>query len=226
MSPDFDWQPIWLSLQVASVAVAVAVVVGILAARMVPARSLSARVVIEAFLLLPLVLPPVVTGYALLLLFGKNGFIGARLARAGVQMLFTPTAAIIASAVVALPLMYSSAKAAFGTLDKHCLEAARCCGASTARVFWSIEVPLAWRGLVAGGVLSFARALGEFGATIMVAGNIAGKTTTAPVAIYMAVESGEFGTARNYVILLTAINLLFLLFLHIWTNTLERGISQ
>jgi molybdate transport system permease protein len=214
----FDWQPIFLSLKVASAALVLAFFIGTLAAHFLVSRRFFGQGVLEAIVLLPLVLPPVVTGYALLVLLGKNGVLGAPLQRAfHVQLLFTPTAAVLASTVVALPLSFTTAKAAFHNLDLHWLEAARCSGASGARVFWTIAIPLAWPGLVAGGVLAFARGLGEFGATIMVAGNIAGETTTAPVAIYMAVEGGEWNVARNYVLLLAALNFLFLLFLNFWT---------
>ncbi len=217
---NFDWQPLWLSMQVAAAALLLAFVLGVLLARLLAARRL---VLLEAILLLPLVLPPVVTGYALLIFLGRNGIFGAWLERQfDAQILFTPTAAALAAFVVALPLMIISAKAAFENLDTHCMEAARCCGANPLRVFWTIEIPLAWRGLVAGGVLAFARALGEFGATIMVAGNIAGQTTTAPIAIYMAVEGGDFQTAKNYALILAAINLLFLIFLGVWTKRISR----
>jgi molybdate transport system permease protein len=217
---NFDWQPLWLSIQVAAAALLLAFVLGVLLARFLAARRL---IFLEAILLLPLVLPPVVTGYALLIFLGRNGILGAWLERRfDAQILFTPTAAALAAFVVALPLMLISAKAAFENLDAHCIEAARCAGANSLRVFWTIEIPLAWRGLVAGGVLAFARALGEFGATIMVAGNIAGQTTTAPIAIYMAVEGGDFQTARNYALILAAINLLFLVFLGVWTKRISR----
>lgn len=220
---NFDWQPVLLSLEVAVAALLLALAAGILAARFLASRRVRGQVFLESLLLLPLVLPPVVTGYVLLVLLGSNGVLGGWLQRAfNTQILFTPWAAVIASFVVALPLVFTSAKAAFGNVDTHCLEAARCLGASTSRIFWTIEMPLAWRGLVAGGVLAFARALGEFGATIMVAGNIAGQTTTAPVAIYMAVEGGEFHVAQRYVLLLAAMNFGFLLFLSFWTLRRSR----
>ena len=217
---NFDWQPLWLSLQVAAAALGLAFMLGVLLARFLAARRL---VLLEAIFLLPLVLPPVVVGYALLILLGRNGIFGVWLERSfDAQILFTPTAATLAAFVVALPLMLISAKAAFENLDAHCLEAARCCGANSLRVFWTIEIPLAWRGLVAGAVLSFARALGEFGATIMIAGNIIGQTTTAPIAIYMAVEGGEWQAAKNYALILAAMNLAFLVFLGFWTTQISQ----
>jgi molybdate transport system permease protein len=218
----FDWQPVLLSLEVASAALVLSLVIGVLLAHCFASRRVRGQVFWEAVLLLPLVLPPVVTGYALLVFLGRNGILGAWLTERNTRVLFTPVAAILASFVVALPLMFTSAKAAFQNLDSHWLEAARCLGASAPRVFWTIEIPLAWRGLVAGGVLAFARALGEFGATIMVAGNIAGQTTTAPVAIYMAVEGGQWQVARNYVLILAAMNFAFLIFVNLWLASTRK----
>lgn len=218
----FDWHPVFLSLQIACVALALSLCSGVLLAHWFVARRVRGQVFWEALLLLPLVLPPVVTGYALLILLGKNGVFGSILMDKNIRVLFTPTAAVLASFAVALPLVFTSAKAAFESLDSHCTEAARCLGATSAKVFWSIELPLAWRGLVAGAVLAFARALGEFGATIMVAGNIAGQTTTAPVAIYMAVESGDFSGAKFYVSILALMNLAFLVFLTTWTSYFRK----
>lgn len=217
-----DWQPLFLSLQVAAAALALAMLGGVLGAFFMTARSSRFGILIEAVVLLPLVLPPVVTGYALLVLFGKNGWLGKWLQEGlQTQILFTPAAAVIASAVVALPLTYTSAKAAFSRIDPHLKEAAQCLGARGSRVFWTVELPLAWPGLAAGAILAFARALGEFGATIMVAGNIAGHTTTAPVAIYMAVEGGEFDVARNYVVVMAVMNFAFLVFLNLWSARFE-----
>lgn len=222
----FDWQPIVLSLQVAAAALAVAFSLGVGAALWMAGRDFKGKELFEALFLLPLVLPPVVTGYALLVLLGRQGAMGLWLEQQlGLRLLFTPSAAVLASAVVAFPLAYQSARAAFEGVDAHGREAARALGASPARVFWTITAPLAWPGLVAGAILAFARALGEFGATIMVAGNIAGRTTTAPSAIYMAVEDGDLELAGRYSALLAAINLLFLLGLRAWSRR-HRALAQ
>jgi len=168
-----DWQPVLLSLQVAAAALAVAFGLGTLAALGMAGRDFWGKELLEACFLLPLVLPPVVTGYALLVLAGRQGIVGLWLERHfEFRLLFTPYAAVVASAVVAFPLAYQSAKAAFVSVDPLLLDVARSLGAAPARVFWTVTVPLSWPGLAAGAVLSFARALGEFGATIMVAGNI------------------------------------------------------
>jgi molybdate ABC transporter permease protein len=152
--------------------------------------------VVDGLFLLPLVLPPVVTGFALLVLLGRNGPVGRFLESAfGVRVVFTIHAAILAAAVVAFPLMYQSAKAAFQSVDPRLEDAARTLGAGEARVFLAVTLPLAWPGVVAGMALAFARSLGEFGATAMVAGNIPGETTTVPLAIYFLADAGELRTA-------------------------------
>lgn len=211
-----DWQPLFLSFKVATAALLLTFVSGTMAARWMSSRRFRGQEIVEGMLLLPLVLPPVVTGYVLLVLIGRQGWLGE--STLGVRLLFTPWAAIIASSVVAFPLMYQSAKTAFLNIDSHLIDAAHALGADGKRVFWTIAAPLAWRGLMAGAVLSFARALGEFGATIMVAGNIAGRTTTAPTAIYMAAEGGDLETAGFYAIVLGVLNFIFLIALGAWTR--------
>ena len=173
----------------------------------------SGRAFLEAIFLLPLVLPPVVTGYVLLILIGREGLVGAWLWKMfELRLIFTPFAAILASTVVAFPLVYQSAKSAFGALDGSWSDVAQVLGASPARAFWTIVVPLCAPGLCAGLVLAFARALGEFGATILVAGNIEGQTVTMPTAIYGAVEDGNFALAGRYSLILAVFNLIFLWF--------------
>lgn len=213
----FDTQPLILSLQVSTAAAMFAFVAGTVCARLLLKHRFLGRNLLEAIFLLPLVLPPVVTGFALLLFLGHNGPIEKSL---GVQLLFTPYAAVLASLVVAFPLMYQSAKAALLGVDYHLEQAARVLGTGEWRVFLTITMPLAWPGLLAGFLLSFARALGEFGATIMVAGNIEGKTTTAPVAIYAAAEGGEFAIATFYVVILAVFNFALIYCLNLWTRRL------
>lgn len=220
---NFDWQPVSLSLQIASVALVLVFVTGTLAALWMARHEFWGKDFVEAVFLLPLVLPPVVTGYALLVLFGKQGILGIWLENAfDFRLIFTPYAAILASSFVAFPLMYQSAKAAFLVLDSQLQDAARALGASPLRVLWTIVLPLSWPGLIAGAVLSFARALGEFGATIMVAGNIAGQTTTMPTAIYMAAEAGDLKLAGLYSLALGVFNLCFILGLNIWLRRRKR----
>jgi molybdate transport system permease protein len=206
----FESQPLVLSLCVAFCALAVVLVLGVPAARMMSGRHFPGKDLLDGLFLLPLVLPPVVTGFLLLVLLGKHGPLNSFLQRyfnTHWQIIFTPGAAVIASAVVAFPLMYGSMKAAFQGLDSKLEDAASCLGATPARVFWTVTLPLAWPGLVAGTLLCFARALGEFGATIMIAGNIPGHTTTVPTAIYFAAEGGNLGLAGLYAGLIGSLNL-------------------
>lgn len=169
--------------------------------------------------MLPLVLPPTVVGFGLLYLFGKNGLIGKLLlALFDFQVVFTWYAVIIAAVVVAFPLMYQSASAAFQQYDTNVEKAALTMGASKWKVFWTISFPLAWPGLLAGLVLTFARALGEFGATLMIAGYIPNVTDTIPLAIYFAVESGNMEMATFWVIIIVSLGFSAILWLNWWSR--------
>ena len=214
--PPFDLQPLRLSLLVALGALVFCFPLGVGAARLMSRRQFPFKDVVEGVLLLPLVLPPVVTGFALLVVLGRGGWLG------DLRLLFTPWAAVVAAAVVAFPLVYQSARAAFDALDGDLEAVARCLGASPARAFWTVTLPLAWPGLAAGAVLAFARGLGEFGATVMVAGNIAGKTLTAPVALYFAADAGDLRSAAIYAAVLVAFNLLFLIALGRYRHRFSR----
>lgn len=207
-TPSIDWHPLLLSARVALVALFVVACAGLPLARLLARREFRGKEALEAAITLPLVLPPSVTGYGLLLLIGKNGLLGKALASMGISLVFTWWAAVLASTVVAFPLMYQSAGAAFRSVDANYEKAARTLGAGELRIFFTVTLPLAWPGVVAGLVLSFARALGEFGATLMVAGNIPGQTQTAPLAIYFAVESGDGATARTLVAIITVFSFL------------------
>ncbi len=218
----FDWGPVLLSLRVAGTALVVVMVLGTLAARAMTRAHFPGRDVIDGLLTLPLVLPPVVTGFLLLVLVGRNGPIGRFLqVTFDTQILFTATAAVMASAVVSFPLMYQSARAAFLAIDRGLEDAARTLGAREVRVFLTVTLPLAWPGLVAGIVLAFARALGEFGATAMVAGNIPGRTTTVPLAIYFLAEAGDLRTAGLYSLIISAACMALIVALNVWTR--RRG---
>lgn len=212
-----EWQPIVLSLKVACMSLVFVFIFGVFFAYVLRRREFAGKAAIEALFALPLVLPPVVTGFILLILIGKQGPIGRFLGEYfNTQIIFTPYAAMLAGTVVAFPLMYQSTKAAFQSVDSKLEDAARTLGASEWRVFFTITVPLAWPGLVAGLVLSFARALGEFGATIMVAGNIPGKTQTIPLAIYFAAEANDLSTAGLYVIIISLITFSMIFWLNSW----------
>lgn len=219
MPDGFAWSPVLLSLRVAAVALVFIVVTGTVAARLMTRRPFPGRDVLDGLLVLPLVLPPVVTGFALLVLLGRNGPVGRMLEAAfGVRLVFTVHAAVIAAVVVGFPLMYQSAKAAFQSVDPRLEDAARTLGAGEVRVFAAVTLPLAWPGLVAGTVLGFARSLGEFGATVMVAGNIPGETTTVPLAIYFAADAGELRAAGLYALLISAASMVLVVALNVWTR--------
>ena len=182
--------------------------------------------IIETIFTAPLILPPTVVGFLLLLALGKNGWLGQLLYGIGIKVVFTWYATVIAAIVVSFPLMYRSALNAFEGVDRHLIDCGRTLGVSETRIFWHIILPLARPGLVTGILLTFARALGEFGATIMLAGNIPGKTQTIPIAIYQAGASGEIDRALGLVVLLLAISLAISFILQRGENPIQSAISK
>jgi molybdate transport system permease protein len=218
-----DWSPLWISLATSAVATAITLAAGLAAAAWRERRTGPLMVLMDGIFLLPLVLPPTVVGFFLLLLFGRNGPLGKLLLLAGATVVFSWPATVIAAAVVAFPLMYFTARAALEQVDTHILQAARTLGASEWRVFQEVALPLAWPGVLAGAVLSFARALGEFGATLMLAGNIPGKTATIPIAIYFAVEADDIPRALVWCFVDVAISLGLLGGLYYWTRAMSSG---
>lgn len=213
-----DWSPVLLSVRVAIIAVVIVTCLGVPLARVMARGEFAGKDLVESCITLPLVLPPSVIGYGLLILIGKNGIVGRALAEAGITIIFTWWSAVLAATVVAFPLMYQSAKAAFKSVDVSFEKAARTLGASERRIFFTISLPLAWPGLLAGLVLAFARALGEFGATLMVAGNIPGQTQTIPVAIFFAVDAGDNTTARTLVAIVTVFSFLVIFWVNRWAR--------
>lgn len=200
-----------LSLQVAAVATFFVLIVGTSVAYFLARRSFRGKEALDILFTLPLVLPPTVTGYYLIVLFGRNGLLGKPIYEwTGWSFMFTWYAAALASFVVALPLMIKTARAAIESVDKNLINASYTLGHTEFETTMKVILPLAKRGIIAGAVLSFARAMGEFGATLMVAGNIPGKTDTMPLAIYSLAGSGEWSGANTLVILLTAISGTFL----------------
>src|SRR2546422_632112 len=179
-----DLFPLWLSLRVALTATALTLVIGIPVALLLARRRFPGKNVLEAAVVLPLVLPPTVLGYYLLLVIGSRGPVGRALAALGLELEFTWGAAVLAACVGSIALVIKSAQAGFEGVDRQLEQAALTLGRSEWSVFWSVTLPLAWRAVLAGGVLAFCRALGEFGITLMVAGNIPGRTQTLPLAIY------------------------------------------
>jgi len=188
--------PLLLSFWVASIATVAAVIVGVPLAWTLARRRFPGRDLVTVGLLLPMVLPPTVLGYGLLLLLGQGGVVGEAAATLGLgRLVFTPAAAVVAAFVAALPFLIRSAQAGFEQVDPSYEEAARTLGRSELVIWLTITLPLAWRGVVAGIALAFARAVGEFGATVMVAGSIPGRTRTASIAIYDHVQAGRMEDA-------------------------------
>ena len=221
-----DWSPLWISLATSLTATAVTLIAGLAAAVWRERHPGPMMALVDGFFLLPLVLPPTVVGFLLLLLLGRNGPVGKILLRLGATVVFSWPATVIAAAVVAFPLMYLTARAALEQVDPHYLQAARTLGASEWRVFREIALPLAWPGVLAGTILSFARALGEFGATLLLAGNIPGKTETIPIAIYFAVEANEIQRAYVWCAVDIGISLTMLAGLYYWTHAQGPGRAQ
>jgi molybdate transport system permease protein len=206
-----DWFPLWLSLRVAAVSTALAIIIGLAIAYLLANRSFRGKELLDAAVTLPLVLPPTVLGYYLLVVLGRLSPIGrAYEAVFGSPIVFTWQAAVIAALFHSGPLLIKSARAAFESVDHTYEHAARTLGASEWRLFWRVTLPLARRSISAAAALAFARSLGDFGVTIMIAGNIPGRTQTVAVAIYDAVESGNAALARTLVIVISAIALAIL----------------
>ena len=210
-----NWPAFWLTLQVTAVASVCIISLGLLLAWLLARHRFRGQTLLETVINLPLVLPPSVLGYYLLIALGR----GSPLVEwFGLRLVFTWQAAAIASTIVGLPLMVQSARAAIGNVDTALENAARTLGSSEPAVFWRVTLPLARRGILAGAILGSARALGEFGATLMVAGNIPGRTQTLPLAVYDAVQSRQYDQANVMVLALTALALGGLL----WVRRLER----
>jgi len=202
---DGAWPALWLSLQVATWATLACLVLGTGVGFALARWRFPGRDLIDTLLTLPMVMPPTVLGYYLLVLLGRKGWVGGWLhATFGINLIFTLTGAVIAATVVAFPLVFKPARAAFEAVDPQLEDAARVLGISEAGVFWRVTLPLAWRGILAGVLLGFARALGEFGATLMVAGSIPGKTQTLSIAVYEAVQAGQDSVA-NLLVLITSV---------------------
>jgi molybdate transport system permease protein len=196
-----------LSVRVGILATLLNALVGVPLAYVLARRQFRGRGVVDVITTLPLVLPPTVTGYYLIVLLGRRGWLGAPLyAATGWSIAFTWYAAVVAATIMALPLLVRTAKAAFESVDRDLERAAYTLGRSEWRTALEVTLPLARNGILAGLVLAFARALGEFGATLMLAGNIPGKTATVPLAIYTAVQTGENATAVWLVGVLTALS--------------------
>ena len=204
--------PIWLSIKIATISGVIVILIGTLIGRIFARRTFKGKAVLETVLMLPMVLPPTVVGFFLIVIFGKNSMAGQAIEWLFKQpIIFTWWAAVIASIIVAFPLMYQSTKSGFQGIDREIEEAARVDGANEWRIFLFISIPLASKAIISGSILSFARALGEFGATLMFAGNIPGETQTIPTAIYIAIDSGNMEMAWMWVISIVILSFIMLL---------------
>lgn len=217
-----EWSPLIITLQTAGAATVATFFLGIGLALLV-VRMRRFQGLADAVITLPMVLPPTVVGFFLLLLLGKRSVIGKFLLQFDINLVFTWKATVIAAIVVSLPLMYRTARGAFEQLDPNIISAARTLGVSDWRIFWHILLPNARGGILAGLVLSFTRALGEFGATIMFAGNIPGVTQTMSTVIYAAVQANDYDLAGQWAVIIVAFSLFFVLLLNWWLARQTKG---
>lgn len=215
MASDF-WSPVRLSIEIASVSSIIVFVLGLGLGKVMAHAKFKGKAIVETLFLLPLVLPPTVVGFLLIVVFGRHSPAGQLIEWIFNQpVMFTWWAAVIAAAVVAFPLMYQSSKTGFEAIDEDIENAARVDGATEFKLFLFVSIPLSLKSIISGGILSFARALGEFGATLMFAGNIPGKTQTTPTAIYIAIDSGDMQMAWLWVASMIGISFFMLICVHL-----------
>lgn len=220
-----DLSPLWISLKVAFTATIITFILGIYAARYVVGLT-KGKWIADGIFSLPLVLPPTVIGFFLLLLLGKNSIIGKVLQFFDTTVVFSWVGAVIACVVVAFPLMYRTARGAFEQVDVTLIHAGRTLGMTESKIFWKVIFPISWPGIAAGTILAFARAMGEFGATIMLAGNIPGRTQTMSVAVYTAVQAGDRQLAYKWVAIIVALSFLMILLMNYWSVYQAKSTSQ
>ena len=213
-----DYTPLWISIKTATIATIITFFLGILISYWMSNFKGKSKGLIDGLFTLPLILPPTVVGFFLLLICGKNGPIGKLLELFNTSLIFSWTATVLAAIVVSFPMMYRTTRSAFEQIDINILSAARTLGLSEFKIFYKIAIPLAMPGIVGGLVLSFARAMGEFGATLMIAGNIPGRTQTMPLAIFFAAEGGDMQKAMFWVIIIVALSLFLILILNYWSE--------
>jgi molybdate transport system permease protein len=222
---NLELSPLWISLKIATIATIITFFLGLIAARLMLESHSKFRNFLDTIFIAPLVLPPTVVGFLLLLLLGKNSPIGQTLHFLGINLIFTWQAAIISAVTVSFPLMYRTSLGAFEQIEPNIIAAARTLGGTEWVIFWTMMIPLAYRGIVAATILSFARALGEFGATLMLAGNIPGQTQTMPLAIFFASESGDYKNAITWVLILLSISLSIIIVVNFWAECKQNKCS-
>ena len=215
---NIDFAPLWISIKTATVATIITFFLGIIVSYLMSNFKGKTKGIIDGLFTLPLILPPTVVGFFLLLICGKNGFVGNILKLFNTSLIFTWSATVLAAIVVSFPMMYRTTRSAFEQIDINILSAARTLGLSEFKIFYKIAIPLAMPGIIGGLVLSFARAMGEFGATLMIAGNIPGRTQTMPLAIFFAAEGGDMQKAMLWVIIIVTLSLFLILILNYWSE--------
>lgn len=228
MSDYFDLSPLWISLETAAATIVIVFFLGVLAAWWVERLpSESFKIFVDGIFTLPMVLPPTVAGFFLLVVFGNNRIVGRFfIENFGIQIAFNWIATVLAAGVISFPLMYRSARGALVQVDKGIMEAGRSLGMTEWRIFWRLHLPNALPGIIAGGLLAFARGLGEFGATAMLAGNIAGKTRTLPLAVYSAVAADDFDSAGVYVLIIVTICLAVVIGLNYYQHYMKKRMEE
>ncbi len=212
-----DFSPLWISLKIALIATLITFVLGIAAARLVLSMK-RGKVIADSLFSLPMVLPPTVVGFFLLITFGNNGFLGQFFESIGMKVLFTWQGAVLAAVAVSFPIMYRTARGAIEQVDKNLLNAGRTLGMSENKIFFKVVFPMSRPGIAAATILSFARALGEFGATMMLAGNIPGKTQTMSIAIYTAMQGGDRSKAYIWVAIVMVISFVIMIMMNLWND--------
>ena len=212
-----DFSPLWISLKIALIATLITFVLGIAAARLVLSMK-RGKVIADSLFSLPMVLPPTVVGFFLLITFGNNGFLGRFFESIGMKVLFTWQGAVLAAVAVSFPIMYRTARGAIEQVDKNLLNAGRTLGMSENKIFFKVVFPMSRPGIAAATILSFARALGEFGATMMLAGNIPGKTQTMSIAIYTAMQGGDRSKAYIWVAIVMVISFVIMIMMNLWND--------
>ncbi|MEB3247995.1 MAG: molybdate ABC transporter permease subunit [Merismopediaceae bacterium] len=222
---NLDLSPLWISIKIATIATLITFFLGLMAARLMLDFRGKFKNIIDTIFIAPLVLPPTVVGFLLLLLLGKNSPIGQTLHSIGIHLIFTWQAAVISAIAVSFPLMYRTSLGAFEQIEPNIIAAARTLGGSEWIIFGKMMIPLAYRGIIAATILSFARALGEFGATLMLAGNIPGQTQTMPLAIFFASESGDYQNALIWVLILLSISLSVIIIVNFWAESKQNQYS-
>lgn len=220
-----DYSPIWISLKTAGATILVVFFVGLAVAKAVASlRKEKLKMILDGILTLPLVLPPTVAGFFLLYIFGVHRPVGSFFIEYfSVRIAFSWGATVLAAGVISFPLMYRSARGALEQVDENLIFAARTLGFSEWKIFWEVEFPQALPGIASGGILAFARGLGEFGATAMIAGNIAGKTRTLSLAVYSAVSAGDMDTAMFYVGIIVCVSFLVVVLMNYFTGKEKKG---